>query len=68
MNIRTIGAGFWNNLYKIMFLVIALLVILYLVPAVYRQLKPKSHSDKVMECLRLGSDAARAGCVQILNG
>lgn len=53
--------------FKIIIAIVCAVVALYFSILIIKEIKPKSIQEKKMECLRFGSDAARAGCLRLLK-
>lgn len=47
--------------------IIGIVAIIFLCVLIYKELKPQSWKEQQIECLKLGSDSARAKCLRIIN-
>lgn len=48
-------------------LITCVVIILYFAILIYKEIKPKNWKEQRIECLKLGSDSARAKCLRIIN-
>jgi len=56
-----------NKFINTLLIIILTLIVFLLSIMVYRELKPKTHSEKEMECLRLNSEFAQMRCITQLH-
>lgn len=53
--------------YSVIFKVIGILIIIFLCILIYKEIKPKTASEKIMNCLKLGSDARATACIKLIK-
>lgn len=52
---------------KVIQLLMYVIISVFFMILIYKELKPSSSREKVMGCLKLGSDARAAACLKLLN-
>ena len=50
-----------------LFKVVMLLLICYIVILIWKEVRPLSHQEKYLSCLKLGSDTRAAACINLIN-